>query len=60
MTNGVKVVIAIGAVVVTTQLLGFVIGKKMMKFTKDVLGSLGGCESSPDEELFRDADGDDK
>ena len=50
MTKGVKIVIAVGAVAVTTQIVGFILGKKLMKASKDVLEAFASTESSPEEE----------
>lgn len=55
MTNSVKTVIAIGIMVASTQLIGYVIGKKLMKASEDALEAFAST-SSPDEYSFVDVE----
>ena len=55
-----KIVIAIGTVAVTTQLLGYLIGKKLIKFSRDAFASLDPSGEESEDTSFVDADGDDK
>lgn len=61
MGKTVKIIIALGAVAVTTQIVGLVIGKKLIKFSKDALASLNQSSDEESEDIsFVDADVDEE